>query len=211
MRGHFPIPYSDFMDFVDPGHDLWQGKLPYSLRRAPFYPLLVTALGQLVPGEAPERAAAGWLNVLLLPANAILIYRIGFDWFGRASRWAALLFLFTPLSIFLSGHEIVEPLLTFLILCTVRATQWRDATDPQSVSRVRQVLPYAVAALATITRYDTAGLIGGLMFADIVRGQGFASVALRGGLALLPLTAWLALTWMTWRKLGTDHYIDLLT
>src|SRR5262245_43392333 len=101
MRGHFPVPYPDFMDFVDPGHDLWQGKFPYSLRRAPFYPLLVTALGQLFSGEAPERIAAGWLNALLLPANAVLIYRIGLGWFGRASRWAALAFLFTPLSLFL--------------------------------------------------------------------------------------------------------------
>jgi hypothetical protein len=211
MRGHFPVPYSDFMDFVDPGHDLWQGRLPHSLRRAPFYPLLVTALGHCFVGEAPDRTAAGWLNTLLLPVNAILIYRIGLDWFGRASRWAAIMFLFTPLSIFLTGHEIVEPLLTFLILSTVRAAQWRDATDPQAASRMRQAAPYALAALAAITRYDTAGLIVGLMLADTLRRQQLARVALRGGAALLPMAVWLALTWLTWHKLGKDHYVELIS
>jgi len=214
LRGHFPLPYPDFMDFVDPGHALWQGQIPETLKRAPFYPLLVVALGQLFTGEAPERTAAGWLMTLLLPANGLLIYLIGLNWVGRAARWAALLFLFTPLSLFLTGHEIVEPLLTFLILAAVLAAQRSDPGGlrggaPQP-GAWRGGWAYGFASLAAITRYDATGLVLGLICADLLRRESLRRVVVRGGLALLPLAGWLALSWFTWPGRSEEHYVRII-
>jgi hypothetical protein len=189
------MPYTDFTEFVDSGHAWLRGELPASLKRAPVYPLLIVGLGRLLPVEAPERAAAEWLNALLLPVNGLLVYLVGRRWFGAAARWAAVWFLLLPMGMFCTAHVIVEPLLTGLILLTVWASGRGGAT------------PYLAAAAASMTRYDAAGLILGVGLADLLRHRPPGRTLLRTGLAVAPLAAWLVLTGLTWARGSQDHYL----
>lgn len=88
-RGHFVNPHPDFYEFVDSGHALLSGQLPPTTKRALVYGLVVVAVSKLLPLEAPERIAAEWINIVLLPACALLIYLIARRWVGGTARWAA--------------------------------------------------------------------------------------------------------------------------
>ena len=199
FRGHFVKPHSDFYEFAETGRSLLAGELPASFKRAPLFPILTAAAGRGLSGlewvEAPEQAAAEWINALLLPLNAVLAYLIGLRWFGRAARWAAVWLIFLPWGVYCTAHVIVEPLLICTVLLTLyaaqRGTRWA----------------YVMAALASITRYDAAGAIVGLAVADLLRREGLGRTALRAALASLPLAIWLTLTAVTWHERSYDHYL----
>jgi len=194
-RGHFAVPYADFTEFVDSGHAMWQGELPQTLKRAPVYSLLVVTLGHLLPVDAPDRVAAEWFNALLLPLNGLLIYLVGRRWCGAGARWAAVWFLLLPIGVFCTAHLIVEPLLMGLILLTILGAQRGS------------LWAYVAAAVATMTRFDAAGLIVGLCVADLLQRRSVARTLLRTALAAAPLVIWLALTALTWRERSADHYL----
>jgi hypothetical protein len=183
IRGHFANPHPDFYDFVDSGHALLSGHLPPTFKRAPLFGLIVVSLAAPLPVEAAEAVVAEWLNVLLMPASALLIYLIGRAWFGPAARWAA------------AAHVLVEPLLVYLILLAVRLVQRGSAWA------------WLAAALAAMTRYDAAGLIGGVMAADLLRRRPLGGMLWRTCAALAPLAVWMLLTWITWADRSYDHYL----
>lgn len=214
VRGHFCMPHSDFLEFVDSGHAWLAGEFAGNMKRAPLFPLLVVLLGKLAPGPAPELLVAEWLNVALLACNGLLVYWIARPWLGRVARWAAVWFLLLPMGVYCTAHVIVEPLLTTMILVTVllaaRKSRWT----------------YLAAAGATMTRYDAAGLIVGLALAELWRmaaarrqamlpdGEApevdrntWRGVALRTLLAFAPLVIWLLITALTWAQRSHDHYI----
>lgn len=195
-RGHFVMPFADFFEFADSGHAWLRGELPETLKRAPVYPLLVAGLGQWLPGEAPEKTFAEWLNALLLPCNAILLCLIGRRWFGSSARWAAVWYLLLPLGLYCTAHVIVAPLLTCLILLAIYAAQRNSAWA------------YVAAAAATMTRYDAAGLLPGLLLADLLARRPWKRSLLSVTLATLPLVAWLILTTVTWGRGTAEHYLS---
>ena len=195
-RGHFVVPHADFHEFLDSGHALLSGELPPTMKRGPVYGVLVVALGRLLPVELADRVAAEWLNVLLLPLNALLIYLIGRRWFGGAARWAAAWFVILPFSLYCTAHVFAEPLLTFFILLTVLAVQRGSGWG------------YAAAALATMTRYDAAGLIAGVLIADLLRKKPLRRALWQSALTATPLVLWLILTARTWSTRWQDHYIS---
>jgi len=195
-RGHFVMPYADFFDFIESGHALLAGTLPASLKRPPVFGLLVVGLSRFVPLEAAERVVAEWLNALLLPGNGVLVYLVGRRWFGPAARWAAAWFLLLPIGMFCTAHLIAEPLLTTVALLTL----WM-------AERSRIGGAYVLAALATMTRYDAAGLIAGVALADRLRGRRLGAVLVRTALAASPLAIWLLLTAWTWNTSSQDHYL----
>lgn len=203
--GHFAMPHPDFFEFADAGHALLSGHLPPTMKRGPVFPLLVAAIGSILPGEAPDLTAATWLNALLLPLSGVFVFLIGFRWLGVAARWAAVAFLVMPMSLYCTAHVIVEPLLVALVLATVlfaqRGSRWA----------------YLTASLAAMTRYDAAGLIPGLFIAEVVqRPRAGRHAALRsipsataGAVAAaFPLIAWLLLTAATWSTRSNDHYLS---
>jgi len=199
VRGHFVKPHTDFFQFRETGQALLHGHLPDSFKRAPLYPVLIAAAGSLLdvvyPCEAPDKLAAEWINMLLLPLNAVLMYLVGRRWFGAGARWFAAWLLFVPWGIYCTAHTIAEPLLICMILLTVLAAQrgsW---------------IAYATACLASLARYDAAGAIIGLLVADLLRGQRWRRVVLSAALASLPLAIRLILTAATWHERSYDHYL----
>lgn len=196
VRGHFVMPHPDFLEFADVGHALIHGHLPPTFKRAPVYPLVVSAIGALLPVEAPERAAAEWLNVAAYPLSGLLVYLIASRWIGRGARWIAMAALLMPIGVYCTAHVIVEPLLTTLLLATV----W-------FVVRDRARTAYVLAGLASVTRFDAAGLLLGLTIADIARGVRVGTIVKRLLPAAAPLAAWLILTAATWESRSDDHYL----
>lgn len=194
-RGHFAMPHADFPSFLDAGHALLRGELPPTLTRAPVYPMLIAALGRLLPIEAADLIVAEWLNALLLPLNAVLVYLIGRTWCGPSARWAAVWFLLLPMGLYCTAHVILEPLLITLVLLTVLVAPRGGAW------------PYVIAAVATMTRYDVAGLIVGLGVADLLGRRPWRQVVVNGVLAAAPLLIWLGLTAVTWTPGWKDHYL----
>jgi len=201
IRGHFVKPHTDFFQFRETGHALLHGHLPDSFKRAPLYPVLVAAAGSLLgliyPFEVPDQLAAEWINTLLLPLNAVLMYLVGRRWFGPGARWFAAWLLLVPWGIYCTAHTIAEPLLICMILLTVYAAQrgsW---------------VAYVAACLASLARYDASAAILGLAVADLLRGWRVRRVALSAALASLPLAIWLILTAATWHdpERSYDHYL----
>ncbi len=195
IRGHFAMPHPDFHEFLDSGHALLSGELPPTMKRAPLFGLVVVALAAPLPVEAAEQHVTEWLNLLLLPFNAGLIYVIGRAWFGPAARWAAAWFTVLPFSLYCTAHVFVEPLLTCMILLTVRFAQRGSGWM------------YLAAGLATLTRYDAAGLIAGVFVADLMQGRRWAGAIVRTAAAAAPLGLWMLLTWLTWSERSYDHYL----
>ncbi len=194
-RGHYAMPYTDFVEFVDCGHAWLAGELPPTFKRAPLYPLLVVGLSKLIGGPVPEMRVAEWLNALLLPANGLLVYLIGRCWFGPAARWAAAWVLLLPMSLYCTAHLIVEPLLVTVVLLTI------------ALSQAGTRWAYVAAALATMVRYDAAGLIVGVAAGDWLRGRSARRMLIGTSLALAPLIVVLLLTAWTWAERSKDHYL----
>lgn len=207
LRGHYLKPHADFIGFHDTADALADGDFGASHKRAPVYPALLAigggALRKLGFSDPPPRIVfAGWLNSLLLPVNAVLVLLIARHWLAAlrlpllAARWVSIVFLILPLGISLSAHLLVEPLLTAMTLAAVLAGGCRH-----------RALAYLVAATATMTRYDAAGLLAGLVFADALTGKKRTAI-LRGVLGVLPLMAWLGLTALYWEREVGDHYVQ---
>lgn len=207
LRGHFVKPHSDFFELCEVGVALVHGEVPPTFKRAPVYPLLVggggaalRALG--VHDPPPERLAAEWLNVLLLPINGVLVYLLGRRWLvagargGDAPRWWAAWFFFLPWGVYCTTHLVLEPLLITTLLGTVLLAGSRHRWPA-----------YAAAAVATMTRYDGAGLILGLALVDGWRDKRLRRAVLAALFALVPLAIWLGFTALTWTERSEEHYL----
>lgn len=192
-RGHYAKPYSDFFEFVDVGHAWLAGELPHTLKRGIVYPLLVVGGAKLVPGECPERIVGEWLSVALVALNGAFIYALARPRLGWAAVWAAAWFLLLPLTAYCSAILLVEPLLTAALLLAAllaaRGSRWA----------------YVVAALAPLIRLDGAAALAAPVVADVVRGRGWRRTLGRTLVAVLPLVAWLVLTFLTWSGRSDDH------
>lgn len=196
VRGHFAMPHPDFLEFADVGDALLHGRMPPTFKRGPVYPLLVAGIGAILPGEAPQRSAAEWINVAAYALSGMLVHLIARRWLGRGARWIAMASLLMPIGIYCAAHVIVEPLLAALLLATVWLAQRR-------ASRAA----YAIAAVACLTRFDASGLLAGLAVADVLRREPATLIARRVGFAAAPLALWLALTAWTWQTRSDDHYL----
>lgn len=200
-RGHFAMPYSDFFEFVDVGHALLAGELPPTMKRPPVYPVAVVGAAELLRAagtglECPEQTVAEWFNALLLPLNAVLIYLLLRPAIGGAARWPAAWFVMLPLSAYCTAHLVVEPLTATAMLATAVAAM-RGGT-----------WMYVLAGLTPLVRFDAAGVIVGVVIADLLRRRRHVGLTLLRGLAaLVPLMIWLVLTAATWSLTSDDHYL----
>lgn len=201
LFGHFVKPHGDFYEFAEAGEALLRGHLPATMKRAPVYPLLIATGGRLVSASGLSNArpailvAAETLNGVLLAVNALLLYGVVRRLWPGGATWAGAWLVLLPIGLYCTAHALVEPLLITLILATALSL-------PRHVG-----VAYGLAALAAITRYDLAGLILGVMLADVFRSGNWRRALLRGTLAGLPLLLWLGLTAATWRTRSEDHYL----
>jgi len=199
-RGHFVKPHGDFYEFREVGRALLRGELPPTFKRAPVYPLLVASLGSVVQVVAeterpPDQWAAELLNALLLPLGAGLCWLLARGWAGRQAGWVAWWWVLLPVGLYCTAHTLAEPTLVAAVLATLVLTQRGSRWA------------YLLAAVATMTRYDAAGLLLGVAAADLLRGGRWPRVLARAALAAAPLLAWLTLTAWTWEQRSADHYL----
>lgn len=206
LRGHFAKPHIDFFDFNDAADALLSSPLESSHKRGPVYPALLAIGGGIaracgVVDPPPRQFFAEWLNALLLPLNGVLVYLLARAWLpadhraAGVAQWTAAAYLILPLSLSMTAHLLVEPLLTTMLLLTILAANAK-----------RRALAYALASAAMLTRYDVAGLWLGLVVADILARR--IREALIGGIAaILPLAIWLGLTAMRWSRELDQHYL----
>lgn len=199
LKGLALKPHGDFYGLWETGDALLHGELPASFKRAPVYPLLVAALGSILRaaglGEVPPQRAAEWINALLLPVNAVLVYWLAQHGAGGIARWVAWWFVLLPIGMYCTTNALVEPLLVTTLLLTLVAAQRRSGWA------------YVWAAAATMTRYDAAGAIVGLVVADRLHNRSWRGAVWRAGAAGTPLMIWLALTACTWHTRAGDHYL----
>ncbi len=198
--GHFAKPHGDFFELYETGDALLRGDLPATFKRAPLFPLLVAGLARLLEwhGGLPRPApvlAGELLNAALLPLNIVLTHCLTCLWVGPAGRWAALLFALLPVGLYCTAHTIVEPLMVSTLLATLLLAGRGGAGA------------YVPAALASLTRYDLAGLLVGLAWRDWRSGTRFGPILKRTALAAAPLTLWLGATAWTWPGRSRDHYL----
>lgn len=206
LRGHFVKPHIDFFDFHDAAYAMQDGSLGNSYKRGPVFPFLLALGGWLWPlsgatDPPPIQSFAEWLNAMLLPVNGALCYLLGRRWMTRAgadggSVWWTLWFLALPVGMVCTAHLLVEPLLITSVVATLLLAALR-ARWPA----------YAAAGVATLVRYDAAGLILGLLIADLASRRSIRQTVVLGLMSILPLTGWLALTLSDWRSQAPGHYL----
>ena len=197
-HGHYVKPHGDFFDLRETGRALLAGHMPATSKRAPLFPLFVTATGRVLawlPGgdRPPDQRAAELINAALLVVNTLLIAALAGARRGRGAAWVACWFALLPVGLHLTAHALLEPLLVTTILVTLwlaeRGSRWA----------------YVAAAAAGLTRLDAAGALLGVAIADASRAAPRAALR-RLALAAIPLAAWLAWTAWTWQSGARDHY-----
>lgn len=198
--GHYDKPHGDFFEFCDAGHALLAGRLPETLKRAPVYPVLIALAGDALDKLSPllalprpaDQLAAEWLNALLLPVNVWLLIRLGRASCGPAAAVWAICFALLPIGLYCTANTLVEPLLTCETLITLLLVERGSSAA------------WIAASLASVTRYDAAGLLVGLAifghFSPDTRRWRCAA-------AFAPLLVWLTLTALTWESRAGDHYL----
>lgn len=203
---HVPVPQSDFASFVKVGHDLFAGKVPRSLMRAPVTGLMQAALSKAVApwhGETDRHPdlTAGWLlNCILHPLNVVLFWLVGRQLIGHGGLGLALVAAMNPIVLISLVHPIAEtPLLLFVLLSFLfifRRSRWA----------------YVFASVATMTRYEGAALIVAAFLVDMLHRKGLRqrlAVVGLSALAALPLAVWMLGTCLMWRT-GRVHYLSVM-
>lgn len=208
LRGHFIKPHIDFFDFYEAANAFQHGHLAPTLKRAPIYPAIL-AVGSWITDalvdtvRPPMQVFAEWLNAALLPVNAVLVWMLGRRWLRalegdeRIAAIAAIWFCCLPWGMYCTAHLLLEPLLVTVVLATVVLA-----------GSARLWCAYFVASLAIMVRYDVAGLVVGLLIADILARRGVLRCIRFAIAAFAPLVAWLALTAFSWRAGDADHYVS---
>jgi hypothetical protein len=195
----FPAP--DYFSFVTTGRQWLSFEIPTSMMRAPAFSI-IAGLGSMIFSDPRAQLAATELyNALLLPTSMILFYLVGRGLLGRpAALVTALLAGISPRMIEMSSRPLAEMTLVALFAAAVLC-----------VARGRVGWAYIFAMLASITRWDMAGLIPAVALVDLAHRRRLRSVLGRAILASVPFLLCMLLTAM--RLAGPKkggHYLQIL-
>lgn len=183
---HRAVPNSDFPGFVDVARDLLHFQLPDSFKRLPVLGLMQLTVSRFVPGSfCPILTAGLILNGILFSLSGAIFYRIARQFGGGPFAFGlTLIAALNPFTLTMLVDPIVETSLVFFILATVylilKRSRWA----------------YAVAMVASMTRYEGLALIGIALLVDLVCRKPWRDKFRSAGLACLaalPLIVWLAL------------------
>lgn len=160
-----------------------------------FPPLYSAAIAALSLGGADPAETARWLQVLLFPANILLVAWLAYR-MTDGTRWcawlAALLMAVTPVSVGIHSLALSEPMFLALALTCLIAF----GAYAQRGGTPMLLLASAAGAAACLTRYPGIALLPALLVGLLWLGRGGWQRRLRdvGVLALVvgvPLGAWM--------------------
>ncbi len=200
--GHFVVPNSDFFSFLATGKSWLHFQIPDSMKRAPVFSIITALAGLPFSGPGRYLHGAEIYNALMLPVVMILIYLNCRKIKLAGAVWIALLAGLSPWVVRLSS----EPLAGLTILAIFAGTTL-FVTDNIK-------LAYLLAALATITRWDMAGLIPAVALADLIQNRKWGKTIIRSAAASIPFILCMIITAVQLSKSrvegGGAHYIQVL-
>lgn len=199
--GHFAKPFYDFYEFHETGESLLRFELPATFKRGPLFSIAVALVGRMlgwagVGGDLPSWIGAQYFNAVALGANAALTCLILTRWRVAGARWWALAQSVLPWGVYCAAQGIVEPALITSVLATLAVAQRGGSAA------------FMLAAIASLTRYDVAGLLLGVAVGRGFGGGSWRRAGLFGLAATAPLGVWLFLTLTTYSTRGQEHYIS---
>ncbi|MBN1973720.1 MAG: hypothetical protein JW787_08785 [Sedimentisphaerales bacterium] len=197
--GYFPVPNSDFPAFLDTGQRWLHFQIPNSMKRAPVFSI-ITALSGL-PFSRPDRYLIGseLYNALLLPAVMILIYMVCRKINLRGAVWIALAAGASPWMVRLSSEPLAE--LTLIAFFAAAVVCVRENIK----------LAYLFAALASISRWDMAGLLPAVALADLVQNRKWGRTIILSIAASMPFILCMIITSVQLKgQTGGSHYLQVL-
>jgi hypothetical protein len=198
---YFVFPNSDYFSFVTTGREWLSFHLPTSMKRGPVFSVLAGLLSMIFPQPRVQLGATELYNALLLPGSMVLFYLVGRELLGRrAALVTALLAGISPWMVRMSSEALVEMTLVALFAASVLCA-----------ARGRMGWAYVLAVLATLARWDMAGLIPAVALTDLAQNRRFRRTLARTGLACVPFVLCLAVTGL--QLAGQDrgmHYLQVL-
>jgi hypothetical protein len=197
--GHFVFPNTDFAAFLQIGKQWLSFRIPYTMKRAPLFPLITVLAGQFL--STPDRYLFGTelYNALMLPTVMVLIYLIGREFLGRAAVWVALLAGISPWMVRMSSQPLAELTLVALFAATCLCIR----------SHIKWA--YFFAMLGSISRWDMAGLLFAAALVDLIRNRKWSKTIIMTALASIPFGLCMFITWMQLRGQPEGaHYIQVL-
>ena len=194
--GLAPMAHPDSPYFISVARQLLDFEVPSTFKRAPGLGLMEVPISALVGGQHPDLTAGLLLNAVFFPFILLLLYLIGREILGEEAVWIAILCILNTQVMLRLTEAIAEIPLTFFCLLTIYLILRRSSWC------------YLFAALATMVRYEGAGLIAGAFVLDMIRRDNRQRLRalLWAGLASVPLIVWLTGTALTWDP-NASHYI----
>lgn len=201
--GHKPIPNSDFPAFVGVGKQILSGHAPGDYKRAPLHGMVISSISRFIPqGNHPDLTAGWLLNAAIYPFIGFFVYLIGKRFLGRLP--AAMLAVIAAVN---------PDTLTMLRdpICEIHLLVWFLFAIYLMTIRSRWV--YLVAGIATMVRYEAAGIIAVAFLVDVIstrdRKQWLKSLTC-AIVASVPLAVWLTATYVHGFQSGNTYYLNEL-
>ncbi len=199
---HFTFPNSDYFSFVGTGRAWLSFRIPDTMKRAPVFSVIAGLLGMVFPHPGTQLGAMEMYNALLLPVSMILFYLLGRELLGRpAAMVTAVLAGISPWMVRASSEALAEMTLVVLFAAAVLC-----------VARGRMGWAYVFAMLASITRWDMAGLLPAVALADLGRNRKLRSMLWKAALASVPFLLCMVITkiQLSGAEKGA-HYLQVLS
>jgi hypothetical protein len=201
--GHKLIPNSDFPGFVGTGRQILSLHAPGTYKRAPVHGMVVALISPFVKGSSHPDLTAGWiLNAAIYPLVGLLVYLIGRRFLGRLP--AAMLAVIAAVNPY-TLNMLRDP------ICEIHLLVWFLFAIYLMVIRSRWC--YLVAGIATMVRYEAAGIIVCAFLVDVIstrdRRQWLRSLICAAA-ASVPLGIWMTATYVHGFRSHDTHYLNEL-
>jgi hypothetical protein len=198
---HFTFPNSDYFSFVGTGRAWLSLRIPDTMKRAPVFAVIAGLLSMVFSHPGTQLAATELYNALLLPVSMVLFYLVGRELLGRpAAMLTAFLAGISPWMVRMSSEALAEMTLVVLFAAAVLC-----------IARGRMGWAYVFAMLASITRWDMAGLLPAVALADLGRNRRLRPMLWKAALASMPFLLCMVITkiQLSGAEKGA-HYLQVL-
>jgi hypothetical protein len=199
---HDVFPDADYFAFVNTGRQWLSFEIPNGMKRAPVFSVIAGLGSMMFSHPRVQLASTEMYNALLLPTSMILFYLVGRGLLGcPAAVVTALLAGISPWVIQMSSEPLAEMTLVVFFAAAVLC-----------VARGRVGWAYVLAMLASIARWDMAGLIPAVALADLAQNRRFGRMLWKAALASIPFL--LCMTIMRIQLAGQEkgtNYLHVLS
>ncbi len=199
---HAAFPNSDYFAFVATGRQWLSGEIPAGMKRAPVFSILTGLISTIFSSPRVQLGITQMYNALLLPTSMILFHLVGRGLLGRRGALVtAALAGISPWMIEMSSEPLAEMTLVALFAAAVLC-----------VAQGRAGWGYVLAMLASLTRWDLAGLIPAVALADLAQNHRFRRMLGKATVASGPLLLCLTITkiQLAGQEKGV-HYLQVLS